>query len=169
MKFNRIWAMPNSDTFSVKPIKEFVAHYLQQSKCSVDPFARNSEIATYTNDLNPNTKALYHMESEDFLSMLVCLGVEADLFILDPPYSPRQVKECYEDIGRKMKTKDAWGGAMKKRRRCVIERMAAPKAVVLSFGWNTNCMGKGWEMLEILLVAHGGAHNDTICVAEQKV
>jgi hypothetical protein len=27
-------------------------------------------------------------------------------------------------------------------------------------------MGKGFRMDEILLVAHGGAHNDTISVAE---
>jgi hypothetical protein len=29
-------------------------------------------------------------------------------------------------------------------------------------------MGKGWKQLEIMLVAHGGAHNDTICLAERR-
>jgi hypothetical protein len=28
---------------------------------------------------------------------------------------------------------------------------------------------RGFEILELMLVAHGGAHNDTICVAEQRV
>lgn len=44
-------------------------------------------------------------------------------------------------------------------------------ATVLSFGWNTTGMGdgRGWEIIEILLVAHGGAHNDTLCMAERKI
>jgi hypothetical protein len=31
-------------------------------------------------------------------------------------------------------------------------------------------MGKkhGFEIIEVMLVAHGGAHNDTICMAERK-
>lgn len=57
MKFSRVWAMPNHDTFSVKPIGEFVRRYLDASKVSVDPFARNKQWATYTNDLDPNTSA----------------------------------------------------------------------------------------------------------------
>lgn len=38
---------------------------------------------------------------------------------------------------------------------------------VLSFGWNSAGMGDGFRHLELLLVAHGGAHNDTICLAEE--
>jgi len=42
---------------------------------------------------------------------------------------------------------------------------------VLSFGWNSVGMGitRGYEIVEILLVCHGGAHNDTICIAEKKI
>ncbi len=40
-KMYRVWAMPNGDTFSVKPIGAFVRKYLAQSTVSVDPFARN--------------------------------------------------------------------------------------------------------------------------------
>lgn len=32
--------MPSADTFSVKPIGDFVRRYLAESKASVDPFAR---------------------------------------------------------------------------------------------------------------------------------
>ena len=28
--------------------------------------------------------------------------------------------------------------------------------------------GRGYELVEVMLVAHGGAHNDTICIAERK-
>lgn len=161
--------MPNSDTFSIPPILGFVHHYLLKSKVSVDPFARNTGLATHTNDLNPNTAAKHHLEAEDFLALLIHQKITADLFIIDPPYSPRQVKECYNGIGRKMATEDAWGGAMKKRRRELIYQIATPDAVVLTFGWNTNGMGKGWEIVEILLVAHGSDHNDTICMAERRI
>jgi len=75
MKFNRIWDMPNADTFSVPAIGGFVKSYLKDSRVSVDPF-----------------------------------------------------------------------------------------------GWNSCGMGDrhGFEQIEILLVAHGGAHNDTICLAERR-
>lgn len=41
---------------------------------------------------------------------------------------------------------------------------------VLSFGWNSVGMGKsrGFEIVEIMLVSHGGMHNDTIYVREVK-
>ena len=29
-------------------------------------------------------------------------------------------------------------------------------------------MGKGYRLQEVLLVCHGAAHNDTICIAEIK-
>ena len=41
MKMTRIFAMPNSETFTVAPIGDFVKRYLADSKVSVDPFARN--------------------------------------------------------------------------------------------------------------------------------
>lgn len=167
---SRIWAMPNKDTFSIKPITEFVQRFLKNSSVSIDPFARNKRWATHTNDLNPQTGAEHHMECEDFLKHLISKRVQADLVILDPPYSPRQVKECYDSIGLKMAQSDAWGGAARKRRRALIEQLVKPKAVVLTFGWDTNGMGKnGWQIDEILLVAHGSDHNDTICMAESRL
>lgn len=161
--------MPNRDTFSIPPIKNFVVEHLLKSRLSIDPFARNTRLATITNDLNPKTTAQYHLEAEEFLALLIHQKVQADLILLDPPYSPRQVKECYNDIGRKMATEDAWGGAMKKRRRELLYQIMTPDAVVLTFGWNTNGMGAGFEIEQILLVAHGSDHNDTICMAEKRL
>ena len=57
MDINRQWAMPNKNTFEVKPIREFVLKYLDKSKVSIDPFARDCDWATFTNDVNPNTSA----------------------------------------------------------------------------------------------------------------
>jgi len=96
---SRVWDMPNSDTFDVPSIAGFVKKYLMKSKISVDCFSRNKRWTTYTNDLNPKTAAEYHMDAEDFLTMLADKGIVSDLVICDPPYSPRQVKECYDSIG----------------------------------------------------------------------
>lgn len=51
-----------------------------------------------------------------------------------------------------------------------ISRILKPNGIVISFGWNSCGIGKnrGFEIIEILLVCHGGHHNDTIVVVERK-
>jgi hypothetical protein len=66
IRFTRCFAMPNAETFSIKPIGEFVRAYLACAKVSVDPFARNRDWATHTNDINPNTSAQWHDDAELF-------------------------------------------------------------------------------------------------------
>ena len=168
MKFNRTWAMPNCDTFKVAPIAAFVQRYFSKARVSVDPFARNNRWATHHNDLNPNTAAEWHMDAEDFLHKLYKDGVMADLLILDPPYSPRQIAECYKQVGRKVGMKETQSALLYQRVRKAATRLLTNDATVLSFGWNTVGMGigNGFEIKEIMLVCHGGAHNDTICLAE---
>ena len=165
MIFNRVWEMPNSETFSVKAIGGFVQKYLHG--ISIDPFSRNKKIATYTNDLNPNTEAEYHMDAEDFLLMLEKRGVIANCILLDPPYSPRQISECYAAAGLKAGMKDTQNARLYSRVRNAARRLCAPGTFVLSFGWNSCGMGLSFHTEEILLVAHGGAHNDTICLAQR--
>jgi len=169
MKFSRIFAMPSADTFSVPPIGAFVRRYLEQSLVSVDPFARNNAWATYTNDLNPDTSAQHHLDAEQFLILLAREGICADLVLFDPPYSPRQISECYKRVGRDDGMAATQNAALYRRVRDVIPAVMPRGGIVLSFGWNSTGMGKkhGAILEEILLVNHGGAHNDTICVAER--
>ncbi len=163
--------MPNHDTFSVKPIGDFVRRYLSASKVSVDPFARDKRWATHTNDLNPDTAAEHHMDAEEFLLMLARDGVVGDLVIFDPPYSPRQISECYKSVGLEVGMRETQSALLYQRVRNAIAKVCAPNATVLSFGWNTVGMGKkhGFEQIEIMLCCHGGAHNDTICMAEKRI
>ena len=166
----RVWAMPTANTFDCPPIGRFVRSRLERSKVSVDPFARNKRWATYTNDLNPSTLAEKHMDVLDFLLLLVAEGVSADLVIFDPPYSLRQVKECYDGIGKKVGIGDTQRNSWRKERDA-IDKLLLPGGVVLSFGWNSQGMGtgRGYQLDEVLLVCHGAGHNDTICVAETKL
>ena len=64
-------------------------------------------------------------------------------------------------------TQASFWGDLKKE----IARVVKPGGLVITFGWNTNGIGKtkNFEIIEILLVAHGGNHNDTICVVEKKL
>lgn len=171
MKFQRCWAMPSHDTFSIPPIGEFVKSYLSNSVVSVDMFARNKRWATHTNDLNPQTEAEYHFDAREFLEKLWKDGVKADLIIFDPPYSPRQISECYKRIGLEVGMKETQISLMHKQVKDLILPICADDAIVLSFGWNSVGMGTGnnFQQIEIMLCCHGGCHNDTICLAEQKL
>lgn len=170
MYFKRTFAMPNAETFSIPPIAEFVALFLRNSKSSVDPFARNKALATHTNDLDPSTAAQSHCDAEEFLQILACQNVSADLGLFDPPYSPRQISECYKSIRLKVGIEETQNSRLYKRVRDALDTIIIPGGIVLSFGWSSNGMGvtRGYELLGVLLVAHGGAHNDTICIAERK-
>ena len=169
--FSRVWAMPSADTFSVGPIGDFVKRYLRASQVSIDPFSRNKTWATFTNDLAPDTAAQFHMDAEDFCKKMHDYGVVADLGIFDPPYSPRQISEVYKGVGRAVGMKETQSGALYRRVRDALDSVISPGGIVLSFGWNSSGMGvkRRYEMLEVLLCAHGGGHNDTICVAERKL
>ena len=165
--FSRIWEMPNSNTFDIKCIRKLIQKYLKDEMVSIDPFANKCKLAKITNDLNPEYDTDYHLDAVDFLKQFEDNSI--DFVFYDPPYSSRQVSECYKKMGRTVNmqtTQSSFWGNLKKE----IARITKPNGIVISFGWNTNGIGKtkGFEILEILTVAHGGQHNDTICTVERK-
>lgn len=166
MKFSRAWAMPSRHTFSIKPIEEFVKQYLNKSAISIDPFCGNKRWACYNNDL-----ASDNMDAQLFCEHLNAMRVRVDLALFDPPYSPRQISECYKSIGLEVGMKETQNSLLYKRVRDALDPLIIKGGIVLSFGWNSAGMGKsrGYEIIEILMVAHGGGHNDTICLAERKL
>ena len=160
--------MPNSETFSIKPIRELIDRYKKDGMVIVDPFARNSDIGTITNDLDPETKAMYHKDATDFLCHLD--DNIADMVLYDPPYSSRQVSESYKKLGGAVDmqtTQSSYWARQKKE----IARIAKKGGVVITCAWNSGGIGAGlgFEQQEILLVAHGGWHNDTIVTVERKM
>lgn len=168
MIFNRIWEMPNKNTFDIRCISRLIHKYHKPGQISIDPFANTNRIASITNDIDPAMAADYCMDALKFLQIFDNSSV--DFILYDPPYSPRQVSECYKKLGLtvNMQTTQAsfWGNLKKE-----IGRIAKPNGLVISFGWNSNGIGKnnGFKLIEILNVAHGGQHNDTICTVEIKL
>lgn len=149
MKIIREWAMPNKKTFTIKPIKELLERVIpkyKNSKICLDPFPLE-----------------YSKDATDYLNKIKNGSYEFAVF--DPPYSPRQLKECYKGLGEYDTKASTWGNWKN-----LLSKKIKKNGIVISFGWSSQGMGKncGFEIQEILLVAHGGNHNDTICVVEKK-
>lgn len=159
--------MPNKNTFEIKPIKEFIHSNIVEGVI-IDPFANKNKIANITNDLDSQYNTDYNLDALDFLKLFKDNSV--DMVLYDPPYSPRQVSECYTKLGKtvNMQTTQAsyWTNHKKE-----ISRIVKKGGKVITFGWNSGGIGKkyGFEIKKILLVAHGGWHNDTICTLEIKI
>ena len=168
MLIERAWAMPNKNTFDIPPIRKLIAEELGEDTFWIDPFANCNHVADVTNDLNPTFDTDYHMDALDFLKMFGSKSVDGVLY--DPPYSPRQVSECYKNFGIEVTqetTRASFWGNHKKE----ISRIIKPGGKVITFGWNSGGIGAkyGFKIKRILLVAHGGWHNDTICTVEVKL
>ncbi len=174
--FDRQWAMPNSKTFQIAPIRNLITKYRQicasggigiEKLIVIDPFANDSKEANITNDLDAQFDTTYHLDALDFLKQFSNSSV--DLILYDPPYSPRQVSECYKRLGKTvdMQTTQCsyWS-----RQKEEMARIVKKGGYVISCGWNSGGVGKknGFEIEEILLVPHGGNHNDTIVVVDRK-
>lgn len=165
MLIDRQWAMPNSRTFNIKPIQKIIKKYA--TGIIIDPFANNSKFATITNDLDMNYDTTYHMEATDFLRMFDDCSIDTVLY--DPPFSPRQVSEHYKKLKQTVdieKTQSSYWSQQKKE----ISRIVKPNGIVITCSWNSGGIGikYGFTIQEILLVPHGGWHNDTIVVVEKK-
>lgn len=165
----RVWAMPNGKTFSVKPIKEIIEKYIKEldAKVIVDPFANGSKFGTITNDIDPTHDTDYHMDAIEFLEMMD--DNSADMVLYDPPYSPTQVKILYNKL-EKTVDYESTSARYWSRTKEQIARILKPGGICITCGWNSGGVGKcnNMEKVEILLVPHGGMHNDTIVVVEKK-
>jgi len=165
----REWAMPNSSTFEIAPIRSLLQSQIRKSDgVWIDPFSGGTNYADLTNDLNPEVDSDYTLDAIEFLQRFDTGDVDGGV-IYDPPYSPRQVKECYDNIGLEVTQEDTktsfWGNARRE-----IARICDTGSVVVSCGWNSGGVGKtaGFEKQEILLVPHGSGRNDTIVTVEEK-
>ncbi len=147
VRIKRLWAMPNKKTFEIKPIKELLERYISDWSSVLDPFPFE-----------------YKEDATDFLNKIEDESYEYAVF--DPPYSPRQLKECYKGKGEYDTKNSTWSNWKN-----LLAKKIQKGGMVISFGWNSNGMGmsRGFHITEILLVAHGRNHNDTIVIVERKI
>ena len=167
MIMTRRWAMPNANTFEIEPIRTLILKYIPKEGVVVDPFANRNTIANITNDINPEYNTTYHLDATEFLKLMETQSADACLY--DPPYSPRQVAECYKDLGMTVNMGTTQSSYWS-RQKVEISRIVKSGGICITCSWNSGGIGRkyGFEIIEILLVAHGGWHNDTIVVVERK-
>jgi len=160
--------MPNSNTFDIRCIHKLIMKHREGLENVVGPFANKNRIANITNDLDPAHACNFSMDATDFLKMLNENSV--DMVLYDPPYSSRQISECYKKMDMAVNMQTTQGSYWSKQKE-QIGRIVKPGGICITFGWNSGGVGKkyGFEIIEILMVAHGGWHNDTICTVERKL
>lgn len=167
INFTRVWAMPNAWTFSIHPISVLLEKYVGNGQNWIDPFSGKFSPAEFTNDHNPERNAKYCMEAIDFVNMM---DGPFNGVLFDPPYSFTQIKEHYDKLHIPRETWHTRMGFYEKVKSAACEKIK-PGGYAISFGWNTNGFGKarGFRIVEIMCVAHGGSKNDTIVTVEQKI
>lgn len=148
IRIEREWAMPNHKTFEIKPIKKLIQEELGNEFLDLFPYPYTKDALELIRQIKTNT--------------VKKLG-------FDPPYSLRQLKEKYDNLGKSLtqrETTNYWSDLKDE-----VARVLKPGGKVISFGWNSIGIGKtrGFEITRILMVCHGGHHNDTICTVERKV
>ena len=156
MKITRVFALPNKQTFKIKPIKQLIERETKECRVIVDlfPYPFKRDALEYAKEIK---------------------SVSVDCVLFDPPYSFHQLNISYDNKGNKLT--DSYRSDLKNE----ICRILKPGGIAISFGWNSNGISNSrnhkykvvrfnqYEKKRILLVAHGAGHNDTIVTVEQKV
>lgn len=160
--------MPSRNTFTIPPFRQLLARVLQGRDVIVDPFANQSRLGTIRNDLNPDFDTDYHLDALTFLRQLP--PDSADALLYDPPYSITQAAECYHSYGKERLATNVANMGYWRQLKDAAARVIKTGGVCISFGWNSNGLGltRGFTMDEMLICAHGGSKNDTICTVETK-
>jgi len=188
--YRRCFEMPTHNTFQLKSVNKLLSRYIDKSNISkydksksfpnnltkgtvvVDPFSRTSKWSTWTNDLNPEFNTDFNMDAIDFLQMILNKYGEnsCDIALLDPPFSTRQLSEMYKSIGLKVGQKDTQIASLYKNCIDIMDKLLKPKSIAIRCGFNTMGFGltRGYKMIEVLDVTHGGAHNDLLVTVEIK-
>lgn len=111
------------------------------------------------NDVDVDMPAEYHVDAYEFVSTWE--GEKFDTIILDPPYNLRKAREKYGDryIGSFTKVKNE------------LVNILNDDGHIISFGYDSVGMSKsrGFRKIAIALVVHGGDHNDTIVLVEERI
>lgn len=156
--------MPNKWTFQIQPIADLIRKYTKDGLGWVDPFAGESDITQYANDI-VHGKAHFNMDALDFLKSLEDGMARGVLF--DPPYSEEQCLRKYMPRYKGTAGRAEYWAACKDE----IARIIKNGGICISFCWDSTGMGKnrGFEIIEILLVCHGACHNDTIVTVDRKI
>lgn len=160
MKMTHTITNISSEPFSNPHIRKVIDRILNEvmfNTCGngivCDPFARaaftNHLPNCITNDLNKEFNTDFNLEFKEFAYTIQGRGFSIDLLLFDPPYSLRQLKDCYDGIGKDLElwqTHNMW-----KEGKDELAKMMPSGSYAISLGWTTAGFGKkrGFEKTEI--------------------
>ena len=125
-------------------------------ECAIDPFARNDTTAyPHTNDINPNTAAVHHVDALEFLKSYENETFEIGL--LDPPFSDRMSKDKYG-------TANLYAADSQKMRKIELQlgNLIKHNGVIIKFGYNSSRPHPGFECEDVEIWNLGACRNDII-------
>jgi hypothetical protein len=153
------------DTHKTKWFSKVWADFMElidiEVAVSCDPFARNCDYATFTNDLNPDTNAQRHECALDFLKAFENNSI--DFLIFDPPFSPIQDTRHYGELGVNLYASD---GVLLTE--CLDEaaRIVNPGGYVLKLGYNCNTFNPAFELVHLWIIQKNHrTHNNCTMVS----
>lgn len=141
------WAMPNKNTFSIKPIRNFIKKH--------DPnIGEQFDLFPFTDE-----------DPKDCLQIMKEIPTGSITFATyDPIFSKRQRYEMYSIKGTDYQTHPEYFQAVDRE----LLRIMKPFGIVLKFMFNGKRI-PGFQKFDGLIVDHGGQHNATICTAHRKI
>lgn len=141
-------AMPSAETLAIQPISQLLRLFAGKGDGWADPFGGRNSPAQHQNDVNHQ----HHLEAAVFLGRFPDEFLQG--VILDSISKPRQIMES--GSGQVMD---------------VASKKIVPGGLVVCCGRDSNGLGtkRGFELIHVLDVQHGGDHNDTFVTVEIKV
>lgn len=117
------------------------------------------EVGELRVDIDESTQPDFVSDAFDFVRSW--RGAQFNTIILDPPYNLRKAREKYQEryIGSFQKIKEQ------------VQYILNPGGRIITLGYDTVGMSRrrGFEKEAVIIVCHGGDHNDTLCVVERYV
>lgn len=172
-KFTFLQQTLNRFTFRVKGIRNWVESQCKD-KTVLNLFGGPTRLRgciETSNDLEHKAKlkngrwldieTTYHMDALDCVKMLIAQKRKYQRIVLDPPYSYRKSMEMYNG-----------NLASRFKQICdLIPQLLTPDGKVITFGYHSIVMGeeRGFRLVEVCLISHGGAMRTTIGAVEEKL
>ena len=168
MEMTYLTQPPKRYTFEQPKLRVWVENYCKGNGQVLNLFAGKVKlnVPELRVDIDENMPANIHVDAYHFVSeMRDSLSIEGPpmlfgVVILDPPYNIRKSREKYE--GR-------WIGKLTKIKN-ILPGIIRPGGRVISLGYDSVGMSKsrGFKKIALCVVCHGGDHNDTLCLVEEK-
>lgn len=133
----------------------------------LDLFARKCPWGTIRNDLNKKflEKGYTNMCKDANECLLEFKNGEVDLILLDPPFSDRQDKDKYDEVGRaSLYTDPRYMSCLGKQ----MFRVLTPGGLIVKAGFNSNKPCDGLIMRALFISRYGASRNDVLFTVWQK-